>query len=46
MAARRAVASGNVGELVGDNATLRFLVTQGQFRGAANMVFTLPQSTA
>ena len=45
MLGRRAAASGNVGELVGDNATLRFLVTQGQFRGAANMVFTLPQST-
>ncbi|MBS0291533.1 MAG: hypothetical protein JSS01_03280 [Proteobacteria bacterium] len=42
---KRAAASGNVAELVGDIATLRFLVTQGQFRGAANMVFTLPQST-
>ncbi|MBS0465695.1 MAG: hypothetical protein JSS31_07675 [Proteobacteria bacterium] len=42
---RRAAASGNVAELVGDVATLRFLVTVGQFRGAANMVFTLPQST-
>ncbi|HQQ71430.1 MAG TPA: hypothetical protein PLL92_14125, partial [Alicycliphilus sp.] len=46
MVGRRAAASGNVAELVGDVATLRFLVTQGQFRGAANMVFTLPQSTA
>ncbi|ADU98782.1 DUF6519 domain-containing protein [Alicycliphilus denitrificans] len=46
MVGRRAAASGNVGELVGDTATLYFLVTKGQFRGAANMVFTLPQSTA
>lgn len=45
MIGRRAAASGNVGELVGDQATLWFLVTKGQFRGAANMVFTLPQST-
>ena len=43
---RRAAASGNVGEIFGDNATLWFLVTRGNFRGAANMVFTLPQSTA
>ncbi|HSV81104.1 MAG TPA: DUF6519 domain-containing protein, partial [Ramlibacter sp.] len=43
---RRAAASGNVGEVFGDNATLWFLVTRGNFRGAANMVFTLPQSTA
>ena len=42
---KRAAASSNLGELVGDHATLRFLVTQGQFRGAANMVFTMPQST-
>ncbi|MFT3815288.1 MAG: DUF6519 domain-containing protein [Acidovorax sp.] len=46
MVARSAVASGNVGEVVGDQATLRFLVPKGQFRGAANMVFTVPQSTA
>lgn len=45
LAARRAAASSNVGELFGDNATLWFLVTKGEFRGAANMVFTLPQST-
>ena len=44
--ARRAAASGNVGELFGDNATLWFLVRKGEFRGAANMVFTLPQSTS
>lgn len=44
--ARRASASGNVGELFGDHATLWFLVTKGEFRGAANMVFTIPQSTA
>ena len=42
--ARRAAASSNVGELFGDNATLWFLVTKGEFRGAANMVFTIPQS--
>ncbi|SFL96722.1 DUF6519 domain-containing protein [Variovorax sp. OV329] len=41
---RRAAASSNIGELVGDNATLWFLVTKGEFRGAANMVFTIPQS--
>ncbi len=45
LVARRATASSNVGELFGDQATLRFLVTKGEFRGAANMVFTLPQST-
>ena len=45
LVARRATASSNVGELFGDQATLWFLVTKGEFRGAANMVFTLPQST-
>jgi len=46
LVARRAAASSNVAELFGDNATLWFLVTKGEFRGAANMVFTLPQSTS
>jgi hypothetical protein len=46
MVARRAAASGNVGELFGDHATLWFLVTKGEFRGAANMVFTIPQSVS
>lgn len=46
LVARHAAASANVGEQFGDNATLRFLTVKGQFRGAANMVFTLPQSTA
>lgn len=46
MVARRASASGNVGELFGDHATLWFLVTKGEFRGAANMVFTIPQSAS
>jgi hypothetical protein len=46
MVARRASASGNVAELFGDQATLWFLVTRGEFRGAANMVFTIPQSTS
>lgn len=45
MVAGRAATCGNVGELDGEQATLRFLVTRAQFRGAANMVFTLPQST-
>ncbi len=45
LVARRAAASGNVAELFGDNATLFFLTVKGEFRGAANMVFTLPQST-
>lgn len=45
MAGRSAAASGNVSELVGDIAQLRFLVVRNQFRGAANIVFTLPQST-
>ena len=45
MIARSAVASANIGELFGDNATLAFLTVKGQFRGAANMVFTMPQST-
>lgn len=44
MVARSAAASGNVAEVVGDQATLRFLVIRGQFRGAANMVFTVPIS--
>lgn len=43
--ARCATASSNMGELFGDRATLWFLVTKGGFRGAANMVFTQPQST-
>ena len=38
--------SANVGDQFGDHATLHFLTVKGQFRGAANMVFTLPQSTA
>ena len=46
MVARRAAASGNVGELFGDHATLWFLVRKGEFRGAANMLFTIPQSTS
>jgi hypothetical protein len=37
---------GNLGELFGDYATLWFLVTKGEFRGAANMVFTIPQSVS
>lgn len=45
MVARSAAASANVGEQFGDHATLQFLTVKGQFRGAANMVFTLPQST-
>lgn len=45
LVARRATASSNVGELFGDQATLWFLVTKGEFHGAANMVFTLSQST-
>ncbi|WP_326538111.1 DUF6519 domain-containing protein [Pseudorhodoferax sp.] len=46
MVARSAAASSNVGDQFGDHATLHFLTVKGQFRGAANMVFTLPQSTA
>lgn len=45
MIGRSAAASSNVAEQFGDNATLAFLTVKGQFRGAANMVFTLPQST-
>ena len=46
LVARSAAASANVGDQFGDHATLHFLTVKGQFRGAANMVFTLPQSTA
>lgn len=45
MVSRVAAASANVGDRFGDNATVHFLTTKGQFKGAANMVFTLPQST-
>jgi photosystem II stability/assembly factor-like uncharacterized protein len=41
-----AAASGNVGTVFGDICPLVFLAPKGNtFRGAANMVFTLPQST-
>jgi photosystem II stability/assembly factor-like uncharacterized protein len=42
MVAQRATASGNVAASMGDHAILHF-VAPGGFRGAANMVFTLPQ---
>jgi hypothetical protein len=45
LVSRVAAASANVGDRFGDNATVHFLTTKGQFKGAANMVFTLPQST-
>jgi photosystem II stability/assembly factor-like uncharacterized protein len=42
MVAERAAAAGNVAASMGDHAILHF-VAPGGFRGAANMVFTLPQ---
>ena len=46
MVATRAAAAGNVAVRVGDEAILRFLIPRdGGFSGAANQVFTLPQST-
>lgn len=45
MIANRAVAAGNVAVRFGDEAILHFLTpSDGGFRGAANQVFTLPQS--
>lgn len=47
MVCRTAAASGNTAEEFGDVAPLLFLQPKGElFRGAANAVFTLPQSTA
>ncbi|MGH8720344.1 MAG: DUF6519 domain-containing protein [Burkholderiales bacterium] len=46
MVATRAAAAGNVAVRNGDEAILRFLIPRdGGFSGAANQVFTLPQST-
>lgn len=46
MVCRTAAASGNTAEVFGDVAPLLFLLPKGAlFRGAANAVFTLPQST-
>ncbi|KQP12266.1 DUF6519 domain-containing protein [Pseudorhodoferax sp. Leaf267] len=43
----RAAASGNAATVFGDTTRLFFLVPKGDtFRGAANMVFTLPPSTS
>lgn len=47
MIATRAAAAGNVAVAFGDQAILHFLTPAGGgFSGAANQVFTLPQSTA
>lgn len=46
MVTTRAAAAGNVAVRFGDEAILRFLIPgNGGFSGAANQVFTLPQST-
>ena len=42
----RAAAAGNVAVVNGDEAILRFLIpSDGGFSGAANQVFTSPNST-
>ncbi len=46
MLATRAAAAGNVAVVNGDQAILRFLIpSDGGFSGAANQVFTSPNST-
>lgn len=45
MIAHRAVAVGNVSVRFAKDSILHFLTGQGDFSGAANQVFTLPQST-